>query len=273
MSYRFNLLGRPLEEVVQLLPSVSGTVKLVCGVANNAAWMVMLDGYDHARRCRRYGFAVKKAFKQAMAEWDSYEHGLLFATHNRMFRVADMVDGSASTYTKMTDREYYDFWVSTGCSAYEKTRPLITSLWNKHRLALINHGIGEAEHVAWVLTAHATLELAVVQHEKVITDCINDLRIPHAVMREVFGQFSLQRVLEAWRRAMLMLAPELKVQLTSSEMRNIDLGLIQLADAWMADETLYGSTISSIEDYGELFRSRGMQKKAIRELREAMNND
>ena len=38
-------------ELTRKMASAAGVVKLICGVANNAAWLVVLDGYDQARRC------------------------------------------------------------------------------------------------------------------------------------------------------------------------------------------------------------------------------
>ena len=41
-------------EAQKAIGNAAAVVKLVCGVGNNAAWLVMLDAYDHARKCKRY---------------------------------------------------------------------------------------------------------------------------------------------------------------------------------------------------------------------------
>ena len=77
-------------ELARKMASAAGVVKLICGVANNAAWLVVLDAYDQARRCQRYRHEVKRAFKMAIEAWHDYERRLVHATENRMFHMADM---------------------------------------------------------------------------------------------------------------------------------------------------------------------------------------
>ena len=250
------------------MAKAAGVVKLICGVANNAAWMVVLDGYNHARRCRRYRHEVKRAFKDAIKALHIYERNLIYARENRMFHLADMSEQSRKTYGDITDREYYDFWASVGGPAYQKTHPLITSLWNKHRLSLLNHGVDDADNVAWVLTAQATLELAEQLYEKAISECKRSYQLPELLLRKVFSQFSLKHVSEAWRKALMMLAPESQYELSSLERRNIELGLTQLCEAWLDPSLLYNSTMQSVEDYKEIFRTAGEHKKTLREIAE-----
>ena len=87
-------------------------------------------------------------------------------------------------------------------------------------------------------------------------------------MRYVFGQFSLKPVSERWRRALLLLSPEAKFKLEPTEKRNIEMGLTQLCEAWLDPSLLYNSTMQSVEDYDEIFRTHGYQKKAMREIAE-----
>lgn len=253
-------------QTAQKMAKAAGVVKLICGVANNAAWMVVLDGYDKARRCQRYRHEVKRAFKMAIEAWHDYERNLIYARENRMFHLADMSEQSRKTYGDITDREYYDFWASVGGPAYQKTHPLITSLWNKHRLSLLNHGVDDAANVAWVLTAQATLELAEQLYEKAIIECKRGYQLPERLLRNVFSQFSLKHVSEAWRKALMLLAPDSQYELSSLERRNIELGLTQLCEAWLDPSLLYNSTMQSVEDYKEIFRTKGEHKKAMREI-------
>lgn len=249
----------------------AGYVKMVCGVANNAAWNVMLEGYDHARRCKGYGQRVKQAFKHAIKEWHDYERRLVYATENRMFHVADMTPEIRRKYGDITDRQYYDFWASMGGVAYTKTRPQLTSLWNKHRLSLMQHGVKDAEHVAWVLTASAAIELAVQLYGNTIKHCVTDMEIPKSIALRVFGQFDISRVMAAWNKALLLLAPDSSYQLEAVEMRNVELGVEQLCEAWIDPTLMYSSTRESVEDYDEVFASKGFQKKVLREIADVQN--
>lgn len=260
---------KEMQALAAKMAKASGVVKLICGVGNNAAWLVALDGYDHARQCRNYRHAVKKAFHDAIHAWHDYENHLVYARENRMFHVADLGERPRKMYgDDITDRQYYDFWASVGGPAYENTRPLITSLWNKHRLSLLNHHVRDAEHVAWVLTGLAALELAVQLYEKAIRECIRGFALPERLLRQVFSQFSLLAVKERYRRAGTMLAPDTDFTLDTVEKKNITHGLNQLCEAWVDPSLMYNSTMDSVADYDEIFRTKGFQKKAMREIAE-----
>jgi hypothetical protein len=45
-----------------------------------------------------------------------------------MFHLDDLEPSVRRKYGDITDREYYDFWASTGSQAYQQSKPLITSL-------------------------------------------------------------------------------------------------------------------------------------------------
>ena len=66
----------------------------------------------------------------------------------------------------------------------------------------------------------------------------------------------------------MMLAPETDFELEPMEKRNIEMGLTQLCEARLDPSLLYNSTMQSVEDYDEIFRTRGYQKKALREIAE-----
>ena len=274
------------DKTAKLMSSAAGVVKLICGVGNNAAWQVVLhalteingkkidpkdpEGNRHMPPHPRYHHEVKRAFKLSIDAFHDYERQLIYAEQNRMFHMADKTDRIRKMYGDITDREYYEFWASIGWPSFIKTKPLITSLWNKHRISLLNHGVSEADKVAWVLTAMAALELADQLYEKAIRECIN-YGLPERMVRNVFCQFSLKPVKDKWRRALLMLAPDTEYELEPTEKRNIELGLTQLCEAWLDPSLLYDSTIETAEECDEVFRTKGYQKKALREIAEARN--
>lgn len=257
------------EETAKRMAQAAAVVKLICGVANNAAWMVMLDGYDHARQCKAYRHDVRRNFRIAIKAMKDYEAKLVHSTENRMFHLADMSPGIRKKYGDISDREYYDFWQSTGFEAYAKTKPLITSLWNKYRLSLMRDGVEDATHVAWVMAAMAALELAVRMYGKAIEECVAGYSLPRRIVEHVFGQFSLAGVAKAWRKALVSLCPGTDdLEPSETDKRNIDMGLGQLCEAWENPDLLYGSMMDSVDEFAEIFRTKGEQKKAIRYLSE-----
>ena len=247
----------------------ASVVKLVCGVGNNAAYFVVMDGHDEARKCRRYRGEVKRAFKRCTEIYAAYERRLVYGRENRMVHLADMSEATRKKYGAISDKEYFDFWTGVGASAYTKTRPLLTSLWNKYRLSLQGHGVADASHVAWVMTAMAALELSVEMYKRAIEECVEGYQLPRSVVDHVFGQFSLEGLRVQWRRAMTLLAPDTEgFELGEVERRNISMGLDQLMEKWSDPGILYESTFAAVEEYDEVFRTRGEQKKALREIAE-----
>ena len=263
------------EEIVKAVSNAAAIFKLVCGVGNNAAWLAMMDGYDHAKRCKAFrrsckgGHMVGWYFKKAVNDFKDYERRLLTASENRMFHVADMTEDVRRKYGDISDAEYYEFWKGVGGVAYAKTQPHITSLWNKYRVSLVKHDVKDAEHVAWVMTAQAAIDLSLAMYESAMKECEKGMNLHRQLLDGIFGQFSLKTVSNEWMRALMLLAPETDdYQLDSTEERNIDLGLQQLMEAWLDPELLYSSASGAVDDYEEIFATKGFVKKVQREIAE-----
>lgn len=263
------------EEIVRAVGNAASIFKLVCGVGNNAAWVVMMEGYDHARRCKAFrrilpgGHTVGWYFRRAVNDFNQYERHLLTTQTNRMFHVADMSDDVRRKYGNISDAEYYEFWKGVGGVAYAKTKQLITSLVNKYRVSLVQHDVRDAEHVAWVMTAQAALDLAGAMYESAMKECEKGMELHRKVLDEVFSQFSLKTISKDWMRALILLAPETDlVKLSDVEERNIELGLQQLMEAWLDPELLYSSASGAVDDFKEIFATKGFVKKVQREIAE-----
>ena len=261
------------EEIVKAVSNAAAIFKLVCGVGNNAAWLAMMDGYDHAKRCKAFrrslkgGHMVGWYFKKAVNDFKDYERQLLTTGKNRMFHVADMTEDVRRKYGDISDAEYYEFWKGVGGVAYAKTQPHITSLWNKYRVSLIKHDVKDAEHVAWVMTAQAAIDLSLAMYESAMKECETGMNLHRKLLDGIFGQFSLKTVSKDWMRALMLLAPETdNYQLDSTEERNIDLGLQQLMEAWLDPELLYSSASGAVDEYEEIFATKGFVKKVQREI-------
>ncbi len=253
-----------LNELARQLARAAAIVKLVCGVANNAAWLVMGEAMSYLKASPLYRHEAKHAFKLASQEIHSYENTLLTSRKNRMFHVADMSPDVRRKYRDgLTDREYYDFWKTIGGTAYNKTHPLVTSLQNKFRLSLIQHGVKNAVVIAWAMTAQAALNIAVEMYHRSIAQCYADYNISKAILNEVFGQFCLQSVADKWSRALMTLEPETtSYKLDSVEDRNIEMGIEQLVEAWGDATTLYRSMSETAGDTPEIFATKGYMKRS-----------
>jgi hypothetical protein len=119
------------------------------------------------------------------------------------------------------------------------------------------------------MTAMAALQLAVNMYEKAIDECVNGYQLPRKMLETVFGQFSLAHIARMWRDALCAFSPDSEhVSPSSLDERNIEMGLEQLEESWLSTDTMYESTAGSIEDYDDVFRTKGEQKKALREIGE-----
>jgi hypothetical protein len=263
------------EELEIRVAKAAGVVKLVCGLGNNAAWMVCLDAHDVIKKHSRYnqrtkgGHTVGYFYRKVLKMYRDYERMLLCSSTNRFFHVADMSEETRKKYGDITDRQYYEFWTGIGGAAYTRSKPMVTSLQNKYRLSLMQHGIAMPEMVAWVMTAQACLELAVTMYEKALVNIEDELQIPRKVLDFVFGRFSMKEIAKVWRQAMEATEPNANYELEGIEERNIEQGIIQLQEAWSTTDGLYGATMDSVKDFDEVFRTKGEMKKAMREIAEA----
>lgn len=277
-------IGNPLvlsrDELQRRLVSTASMIKLVTGVANNCAIQLMLDALseisgkaldkDGNRKPRHpaYQHRVKQLYHQAIKEWHDYENRLLHASTNRFFCMKDMSEKTRKIYGDITDAQYFEFWKGIAGPAYQKTRPLMTSLWNKYRVSMVNHGVKHADQLAWVMTATSGLQIALMLYEQAIKDGIEEKNIPKDIMLNVFKGFSLARVATAWTNAMKATDPSALYPLDETEDRNIELGILQLAEAWASPSTMYRSCMDTIPDYDDIFRTKGEMKKAMRNIQE-----
>lgn len=259
------------EELTEHVAQLSSSIKVVLGIVNNAAYSACLEAIDNIRKHRNYRHQVKRAFKDAMDEFKAYEHRLIYAEQNRLFRLDDLIPEQRKRYGNITDREYYEFWCSTGASAYSQNRQWVTNLWNKFRLSCTNHGVPDAGTVAWAMAAEACLLLAVSVHENWMRVGAEDYGIPSLLLTEIFGQLSLVKVERQWNKASSMLEPLTDTyQLTTLEQKNIQLGVDQLQDELVSLAAIHNGMKESIEAYSEVFRTPGEQKKTLRQVAEML---
>lgn len=260
-------------DVKEKVQQIASTMKLMCGIGNNAAWLVCLDAHDHIKRSRLYNKRIKGGntvgweFKKVINLYHKYEQQLLYAYNYRLFNVADMSASLRKKFGNITNRDYYDMWSATGATAYTKVKPFITSLWNKYRLILSNHGNTEPDIVAWAFTAQALINMAIRIYNTAIEECVADTGIQRTILERCFSQLSFANIGKAWDRATQALAPlTVNYTLSSTEQKNVDLGLNQLFDSLTDPHLIFNATKANVEDYSEIFRTKGEMKKTLDEI-------
>lgn len=260
---------KSMDEVNKVLCLVAGHVKMQMGVCNNAAYYVMLNAIDEAREHPAYRQKAKVAYKQILKEWKAYESRLLYAKKVRMFRLDDMDEGTKKKFAEgVTDRDYYEFWTAIGAEAYCKSKNYISSLAYKYEKSLRENGCQHADIVAEQLTAICALRICEACYEQTCKEVSSATAVPIDVVRCVFGQFSLKRVLEAYVCALKRLVPESGYTVGAEHERNIQLGADTLYEKWLDERFLLNCVDAVVREYDEVFRTKGYQKKMLRELRE-----
>lgn len=251
------------EELNRRIMLGSAIIKTMTGIGNNSAWAACLEALDHIRQHPRYRHEVKRAFNAVIEEFRAYERNLLLGMKNRLFHVADMTPESRKRYGNITDREYFDYWCASGATIYSNKREWLVNLWNKYRIYLENHKIEQPEIIAWAMAAGMTLKLALSIYESGCTVVAE--QVPRVVVRVVFAKLSMQRVSDAWDKAMSTLEPRvLNPVYTEFEKKNIQHALDDLEDQWTLTENLVGALCDTTEAFDEIFRTKGEQKKAMR---------
>ena len=252
------------EELAHKLAHLAGVVKLVCGVANNAALLVVLDAHDKVRQHPAYRHKVKHLYNHAIQTYRKQENEMLYNRINRMFHLADMPENIRKKYGNITDAQYFEYWQGLGAKAYNDYHHWITSLQNKFRLSLQSHDVEHYDILAWVMTAQSWLELACTMYDETLKS--SDL--PKKALDYVFGQFSMRRTADIWYQAMVLTEPQTEAyDLDPIEERNIAMGVQQLQDAWSDPKLIYGSAFDATIDFNDIFRTKGENKKALREIK------
>ena len=272
-------------ELERLVGQMSGFVKMMMGVADNVALTVMKDAMDriqdvrskesYEERPRRvhpgYRFRAKGLLMDAEREAARWRTRLLYPSQGelRFFCVADMPEEARRKYGAMTDQEYFEFWTATGAGAYQRSLPLVRSLWWKFAKSMEQHGVRASEQTAWGLTALTVLQLAVETFDRSMRS-VNEAmegRLSADFMERIYRPFSLRRVCDLWQQGLVALSPETATyKLSSAEERNIELGVEQLRETWIDPTTPFESLAGAVRDYDELFASKSVRRSVLSDI-------
>ena len=248
--------------------SSTALIKSVFGVCNNATYLYMMEALEALDGHPNYKGKVRHLFGDAVKEFKRYEGNLLYADRNRFFHVGDMPENVRKMYGKgFTDRDFFDYWQGLGGRAYMKTRTLITRLANVYKNSFERNGIPHAEQVSGIMATDTIFGVCLSIYKHTVKEASDQFGLPHDWCKRVFRPFSLQKVAEAWRFAMLKLEPQIESKLTTDmEESNIEHGVIDLVNAWSDPNLLYDSMSEATDDFAELFRSKNELRNVKAEI-------
>ena len=266
-------LEDPLK-IAQGLYDMSATMKLHCGIANNAALIIMVDALDVVKKHPRYKHRAKQLFKESIKIRDAYERKLKYDP-NGLFAIKGLPAHVRELYAEgVCAGDYFDFWTGLGSRAYRVTKPYVSALTHKYYRSLVSHGVKDAEYLAKGLTACAALALAVKTYEMAIQTECGRFGVPERFAHQHFSDLSLRRVELAWADALAELEPRaVQDVLSEDEVRNIHLSIDDIERRWH-DFDNYKETMSDTADaFSDMFRSDEVREKVMRATREMHPDD
>lgn len=274
----WNANSKAVSDLELCMAQYSGFFKMMTGAANSAAISIARDCHDHVKRHPLYRHRVKQLFRAALIdEYKSYHRRLMDPRPGapRFFDVSAMLPSARKKYGAMTDQQYFEFWEGTGALPYQKSQPLVRSLWNKFRLSMEARGVVDADLVAWGCVGATVLELAVTVWQCSLRSVHEALegRRTLKYLEGFFAPLSISRISAAWQVALTALSPEASsLDLDANEERNVALGVKQLQDLWKSPDLPFDATIQAVEDFtDDIFATKGQAKKVVLELSEIRN--
>lgn len=261
-------------KISQGLYDMSATMKLHCGIANNAALIIMVDALDVVKKHPRYKHRAKQLFKESLRLRDAYERRLRY-DENGFFAIKGLPAHVRELYADGVGMgDYFDFWTGLGSRAYVVTKPFVSALTHKYYRSLVAHGVKDAEYLAIGLTACAALALAVNTYEMAIRSECERFGVPERFAHKHFSDLSLRRVELAWADALAALEPRaIQDVLSEDEVRNIHLSINDIERRWH-DFNNYKETMSDTADaFSDMFRSDEVRETVMRATREMHPDD
>lgn len=248
-------------------------IMLLLTTCNNAAHIVMMNALDEVKKLPEYNARfslMRKAFNQAEDVWRQYDAGLRHSGKKWLNPSSFNAAQKKRFREDLTAEEYKEFWECIGGNAYLKVKSDVDVLQNKFKLSIESHKIKNAVVASKVLSVSSMLILCEAVYTKTINIFARNYMVSQPEAFDIWKDFNLRNMQMAWGKCVRMMGPV--TQLDEMESRNIELTLEQLIDHWNDETFFYSSLIEAAEDFPEIFRTKGEQKKFIRELAETMSN-
>lgn len=250
------------QEAYLYLERCSGNVKLFMMQFNTIAWIQMMNTRDELKLSPVYKNIVKKKFNEAFAEFARYESTLI--NNTEFFNPDCIPERNRKLYADdFTRRDFYDYLVGVGGNMYNRVANTFSALRHKYRLAFEKRNSPYPKLQASMITTFNALEIAVRAYKNTINTLYKESGIKKKYIESGYGAFSLERVLNKWYIACRSLNLPVYI-LDQLETANIDTSLKQINEELDNVEEFYASFMEAIEEYDEVFASKGMQKKALR---------
>lgn len=242
-------------------------ILLLFTTCNNAAYYVMSDAIDLVRQMPEYNqkhSQLRRAFDKAEEEWRNYERAVKFSRYHFLDPKYFTAEQKKRFREDLTQDEYTEYWQCIGGKAFTKIVNEVNVLCNKFKLSVESHNIPNAKTCGYILATASMFVLCEAVRSRVNSVFSQRHSISMAEVMDMTSCFSLKRMEFAWGRCVRMMGPV--TRLTEDESRNIELTVEQLVEHWNDASFFVSSEIETAEEFPEIFRTKGEQKKYLREL-------
>lgn len=271
-SYKRNMVSvpRPSSEVLKHIMFQAGyKLKYAMAVANNVPMSTMLESIDKIRECGLYKHQTKKMLKDVTNEYSNYMRDIRHSKHTAyLFNVSDICSEHKRYFRSgMTNDEYFDLWDDMGAFAYKRYRPMVVMLRFKYKVSIENHKVKNGDLYSYLLTTLLTFMIAKKYYSAIRSNICKEYNIESQEFDMRFSPFNIERVERAWRGiAKHLIGTERKYELDNFEMSNLQLAIEQLEEKISDDINNNYSVRDAFENNEELFATKGMHKKVMREI-------
>ena len=242
---------------------------LLFTACNNAAYIVMMDALAKVKELPEYNARfsrLRSTFNHAEEEWQAYELRLKHSEHGWLDPKKFTPEQKKRFAADLTQEDYTEYWQCIGGKAYTKLTDEVNVLRNKFRLSIEAHGIPNAKTSAAVLATSSMLILCEAVHTKMVNAFHQKFSVTKEDAWVMWRDFSLKRMQLAWGKCVRMMGPV--TMLNGHESRNLELTLEQLINHWNDEAFFRESLMETVEEFPEIFRTKGEQKKYLREILE-----
>lgn len=256
------------EEIISRFAYASGAVKLITGALNNMAWLVCLDALSEARKHPNFKHKAKRAYGRAVEEYKAYERRLKHSAERQFFSVSDLTKEDREMFGDISNADYYDAWAAHGSKMYMELREDLKELSTIYKKSLDAHNIPYSDIISLQMVAQSCLLHAVAGYLAVLDKSIIFHKLPDRVTRDLFRDFNMKRIADAWFKAMCSLEPKSNFKMTDEETRYTEDVIRKFMHRFLNPELIHDSAIYVSEEYGEIFANEKEQEKAIKRQKE-----
>lgn len=243
--------------------AISGWVKQIGGVVNNATWLVMIDALDAIKTHPRYKQRVKLNFKTALQKFKEYEAVLQCDEHKGLFNLEELIPEARKKYGDITNQEYYEYWCAVGGPAYMLSKDKMKAITDALTTHLSTEGYSHTDILAKLLLASACMEHAILCVDGIIEAGCRDVQLSVSEGMKFYSVLSLRPVHAAWQKAVFTLEPTLgDMTVPEHVYRHYD----GLGELWRSEQFVIACIRKASEDYEEIFRNKTELRKLKSEL-------